>query len=84
MITKNNTFGEVAGALANLDGIVSIQEIINTINQISNFKSKTIRGIDRSAADVYKPFDEKSHAKLESLYVDMTYQRRIRLKPILN
>ena len=63
MITKNNTFGEVAGALANLDGIVSIQEIINTINQISNFKSKTIRGIDRSAADVYKPFDEKINYK---------------------
>tara|TARA_A100001035_G_C27731600_1_gene477016 strand:- start:72 stop:1088 length:1017 start_codon:yes stop_codon:yes gene_type:complete len=83
LIIKDTNFSKVAGALSNLTGTHCIQNIVDTILQISNFKSKTLKNID-TAGDIYGPFDPKRHIKLENLFVDMDYQRPIRLRKIIN
>lgn len=84
MIIKSNNFSDVASALATLNGTHNIQEIVDTILQITNFKLKTLKGIDKSAENVYGPFDGTRHEMLSNLYVDMSYQRRIRLRKLIN
>ena len=83
VIIKDTNFNKVAGALSNLKGTHCIQDIVDTILQISNFKSKTLKNID-SAEDVYGPYDKDRHIKLTDLYVDMDYQRSIKLRKIIN
>ena len=71
---------EVSAALATLTGDrVSVQEIVDTILQISNFKNKTLSRI-QSSPD-YEGFDG---AYLSGIYADMNYQRKIRLKKLVN
>jgi len=81
MITNSTKFNEVAGALSQLKGVVSIQEIIDTILQIDNMKSKTLVNMKTNAS--YDP-KENGVVPLDKLYVDMTYQRIIRLQKIIN
>lgn len=80
-ITNSIKFSEVSGALANLTGVVSVQQIIDTINQITNMKSKTLVNMKTNAS--YDPSDT-SVVNLNELYVDMTYQRIIRLQKLIN
>lgn len=80
-LTRSTKFNEVSGELANLKGIVSVQEIIDCVLRINNFKSKTMKGMVTNA--VYDP-NEKGVVPLSELYVDMTYQRIIRLQKIVN
>ena len=81
-IIKDTSFSKVAGALSNLSGTHCIQDIVDTILQISNFKTKTLKGID-TAGDIYGPPDPQRHILLSDLYVDMDYQRPIRLRKII-
>jgi len=83
LIIKDTNFSKVAGALSNLSGTHCIQDIVDTILQISNFKSKTLKGIDTDG-DIYGPYDRQRHILLSDLYVDMDYQRAIRLRKIIN
>lgn len=80
-ISNSTKFSEVSGALANLTGVVSVQELIDTIKQIDNMKSKTLAAMESGAS--YDPKDE-SVVNLNELYVDMTYQRIIRLQKLIN
>jgi len=80
-ISKSTKFSEVSGALANLTGVVSVQEIIDTIKQIDNMKTKTLVNMKTNAS--YDPNDT-SVVNLDELYVDMTYQRIIRLQKLIN
>ena len=70
---------DVSAALARLTGVVSIQEIIDAILGIDNFQQKTLKGIIRSIGGTMP-----NAIALSELYVDMTYQRRIRLTKIIN
>ncbi len=81
MISKSTKFSEVSGALSTLTGVVSVQEIIDTILQIDNFKSKTLANMVSNAK--YNP-NEVGVVPLRELYVDMTYQRILRLKKLVN
>ena len=78
-LTGGTKHRDVSAALATLKGVVSIQEIIDAIRSIDNFHTKTLKGITQS-------FVEKvpNGISLSELYVDMTYQRRIRLAKIIN
>lgn len=80
MLIKSNKMSEVSGALANMSGVISVQEIIDTILQISNLKKETI---DAFVSDGSYS-DEEDIVPLSELYVDMTYQRRVRLNLLLN
>ena len=80
MIVTSTKHSAVAGALQNLTGIVSVQAVVDTINQISNFKEKTLKGIPE--AEEFHP--DTNPVLLKLLYIDMTYQRRLRLKKLIN
>ena len=83
MIIKSNKLAEVKSALANLttNKVYSIQEIVDTINQVCNHNNET-----------YKDFVMKSGEydvggsinQLSDLYVDLTYQRKVRLAKIIS
>ena len=80
MIVTSTKHSAVAGALQNLTGIVSVQAVVDTINQISNFKEKTLKGIPE--AEPFHP--DTNPVLLKLLYIDVTYQRRLRLKKLIN
>ena len=79
MLIKSNKMSEVLGALANMSGERSMQEIIDTILQISNLKTKTTDAFIANGS--YS--DNEDTVLLSDLWVDMTYQRRVRLKLLL-
>ena len=70
---------DVSAKLATLTGVVSVQEIIDAILGIDNFQQKTLKGIKQSPST-----NVSCGIALSELYVDMTYQRRIRLMKIIN
>ena len=81
MIIKSSKLSEVKAELARLEigKAYSVQEIIDTIKQVCNHKSKS--------ADSFNFVSEQYNGLtigLEDLWVDMTYQRRIRLAKIIN
>ncbi|MEK9698367.1 MAG: hypothetical protein VW270_21535, partial [Candidatus Poseidoniales archaeon] len=80
MLIKSHKMSEVSGALANMSGVVSIQEIIDTILQITNLKTKTESAFQTDC--VYSENEDTVY--LKDLYVDMSYQRTVQLTSILN
>ena len=80
-LTDSTRFSDVSASLANLTGEVRILDITGTINQISNspdMNALMMVGKPRVEGDTSSTID------LNKLWVDMTYQRSIRLKKILN
>jgi len=82
MLIKSNNKKEVESVLATLKigKTYSIKEIVDTIKQITNFKTGTTDAF-KMLSGMYEGFGTLS---LDELYVDMTYQRRIRLAKIIN
>jgi len=81
-LCKSTNFGDIDAALQNLkhNQTYSIADIVFTIRQINNFQQSTLNGIKPSA-----PYNN-SNLNLEDindLQVDMTYQRRMRLRKLL-
>ena len=77
MIIKSTKHSVIAGALQSLTGIVSVQDIIDAILQISNFKETTLKNIP-------KPGVVKNGTSLHLIFVDMDYQRRIAMLKLTN
>ena len=79
---RNSTkFNEVSGELSNLRGTVRIQDIVDAILRIENFKTKTLKGMTTIA--YYDP-KENGVVAIDEIWVDMTYQRIVRLKKLIN
>ena len=83
MIVKSTKLAEVKSALANLktNKVYSVQEIVDTIKQVCNLNNDTYRH-----ALVMKSGDYSvngNYKELDTLYVDLTYQRKIRLAKII-
>ena len=78
VLVSSNKLSEVSACLATLDGIVSVQDIVNAILQVSNMKTKTLAKLKSE-----KYSENVSTVPLSEIYVDMTYQRRIRLQHII-
>jgi len=83
MIIKSSKKAEVAAALATLkiNKTYSIQEIIDTVKQVCNHKTDTTKSFKMTKGSYD---DHPSTHKLSQLFVDMSYQRRIRLAKIIN
>tara|TARA_B100001057_G_scaffold100809_1_gene97813 strand:+ start:77 stop:1150 length:1074 start_codon:yes stop_codon:yes gene_type:complete len=81
-LCNSTNFGDVDTALQNLkhNQTYSIADIVLTIRQIHNFQQKTLDSIAVSAQ-----YDNSNQnlIPLNDLKVDMTYQRRLKLKKLL-
>ena len=77
-LIKSSKFGEIAGYLATLNGVVSVKDIIDTILQIPSISEKLVPSLKQMSE--YLGVDQEA---LENIYVDMNYQRRIRLAKLL-
>jgi len=82
MLIKSSNKKEVESKLATLkiNKTYSIWEIVETVNQITNFKAGTSDSFKMISGEYGGP----GAISLKDLYVDMTYQRRIRLAKIIN
>lgn len=82
MIIRSTKKAEVAAALATLEigKTYSIQEIIDTIKQVCNHKTDTTKSFKMVSGN----YEGVTAYLLSELYVDMSYQRRIRLTKIIN
>jgi len=85
-LTNSSKYNDVAGAILSLKGVVSVQDIIDAIKQIANFQTETLDKIEKvlSTENLFGKYDKDYHAKLSDIKVDMTYQRRVRLRKLLN
>lgn len=81
-ISSSTKFNEIAAELATLNGVHKISDIVNLILQISNFKSETLKGIPTS--EQYGAYSPDRFEKIDNLFVDMTYQRKVRLRKLIN
>ena len=82
MIIKSNKLAEVKSALANLktNKVYSIQEIVDTINQVCNHNNDTYKDFVMKSGE----YDGQQFQLLSDLYVDLTYQRKVRLAKIIS
>ena len=82
MIIKSSKKSEVAAALATLkiNKTYSIEEIVDTIKQVCNHQTDTTNSLKMVSGN----YSGMNTIPLDELYVDMTYQRRIRLAKIIN
>ena len=76
LVSPETKFSKISGILSTLEinKLYSIQDILNLIGQIGNLKSDTLKNIP-------KPITQSGQniMPLSELYVDMTYQRVLRL-----
>jgi len=63
-----------------MKGIVKLSHIIDIIRQIDNFKEDTLDKIDDSI-----PYEDgEKCTKFDKLYVDLTYQRKLKVQELFN
>jgi hypothetical protein len=81
---KSTKYNEVKSYLITLhDGVHNVGEIIDTILHIDNFKSKTLPKI--SITGVSPKYSEGVNViKVDELWVDLTYQRKIQLAKLID
>ena len=80
MIIKSSKKSEVQAALATLkiNKIYSIKEIVDTIKQVCNHQTDTTNSLKMVSGN----YSGMNTILLDELYVDMTYQRRIRFSKV--
>ena len=72
-ITNSSKFSEVASAILDLKGVVTIKDIVDAILQIGNFQQDTLDKIKRvSSQELYGTFNPYFHEYLDNIKVDMT------------
>jgi hypothetical protein len=62
-----------------LSGVQPVQKIIDIIKSIDNFKSDTIESLNMA-----KPYTEDGCIPIKEIFVDLTYQRKLRLQALIN
>ena len=72
---KSNAFAQIGA----MKGIVKITDIIDIILKIDNFKSDTISKLTKA-----KPYEGENLVSLSDIYVDLDYQRKLKIQTILN
>lgn len=82
LVSPETKFNKISGILSTLEinKLYSIKDIVDLIGQIDNLKTKTLGNLP-------KPQQYSSNVNLtpiDELYVDMTYQRVLRLQEIIN
>tara|TARA_B100000123_G_C25700878_1_gene415235 strand:- start:77 stop:1153 length:1077 start_codon:yes stop_codon:yes gene_type:complete len=81
LVSPETKFNKISGILSTLEinKLYSIKDIITLIGQIDNLQSKTLRNIPNPVK-----LSGQNLMALNELYVDMTYQRVLRLQEIIN
>ena len=72
---KSQAFAEILA----LKGIQPVKKIIDILLSIDNFNSDTLDKLNRAVA-----YTEDGMIPIDKIYVDLTYQRRLRLQALLN
>ena len=72
---KSQAFAEIMA----LKGAQQVKKIIDTLLSIDNLKQDTIDKLNRA-----QPYTEEGLVPLEDIWVDLTYQRKLRLQAIIN
>lgn len=78
---NSNRMQDVTNALANLSGIHSIQEIVDLIKKIPGIYEETLNALQSEPYD--GPFRPEYHVNLSDIYIDITYQRKLRLQKVI-
>tara|TARA_A100001388_G_scaffold134312_1_gene99484 strand:+ start:3155 stop:4150 length:996 start_codon:yes stop_codon:yes gene_type:complete len=70
---KQEAFGQISA----MSGIVKLIDIVNIIKKIDNFQEETISKLN--------PVDDyKEGTPVDEIYIDLSYQRKLRIQEILN
>ena len=70
---KQEAFGQISA----MSGIVKLIDIVNIIKKIDNFQEETINKLN--------PVDDyKEGTPVDEIYIDLSYQRKLRIQEILN
>jgi hypothetical protein len=80
-LTTSTKFSEIDAALKSLKNnkLYRISDLVATIRQISNLHTSTLRDIQNPI-----PYTDLNNLEsIDDLYVDMTYQRKMRLRKLL-
>ena len=72
---KSQAFAEIMA----LKGVQQVKKIVEILLSIDNLKQDTIDKLNRAQA-----YTEESLVPLEDIWVDLTYQRKLRLQAIIN
>lgn len=72
---------EAFSKINSLSGIVKIQEIVDILHSIDNFKESTLGNLGDSQS--YKESEGKT-VNFTDLYVDLTYQRKLKIQALIN
>jgi len=78
---NSNRMQDVTNALANLSGTHSIQEIVDLVKKIPGIYEETLNDLQSKPYD--GPFKPEYHVQLKDIYVDITYQRKLRLQKVI-
>jgi hypothetical protein len=81
LVSSETKFNKISGILSTLEinKLYSIEDILTLIGQIDNLKSNTLKNIPNPIK-----LSGQNLIALNELYVDMTYQRVLRLQEIIN
>jgi len=72
---KQKAFAEIAA----MTGVVKLSEIIDIIMKIDNFKVDTLRKLKKAVE-----YTGKGLVPLSEIYVDLTYQRKLKIQALIN
>ena len=78
VLINSTKFSTISEYISTLSGEHNVQDIVDTILQISNLKSKTLDKLTASEDGT-----DVTYHHINTLYIDMTYQRRIRLRKLI-
>lgn len=71
---------EAFAQIKRLNGIVKLSDILDIIKQIDNFQTETLDKLNKAIPYEYS----KALTKLEDIYVDLTYQRKLKVQELIN
>ena len=72
---KSQAFAEIMA----LKGVQQVKKIVDILLSIDNLKQDTIDKLNRA-----QPYTEEGLVPLEDIWVDLTYQRKLRLQALIN
>ena len=81
VLLKSSSLAQIKSHLATLETnkVYSIATIIETIRQVCNHKDSTYRNFKMQSGE----YPSSGSVRLDELYVDLTYQRKLRLAKII-
>ena len=65
--------------IGSMTGVVKLSDIIKIIMQIDNFKVDTLKNLKKAIE-----YSGNGLISLDEIYVDLTYQRRLRIQALIN